>query len=64
MCVHWDTFKLTQESFDQPPRDLSAALKAHGLANDSVWQMRHGETRAILKGLTQRKELLGEVEIT
>ena len=47
MGVHWGTFKLTQESFDQPPRDVYVALEAHGLAQDRVWLMRHGETRSI-----------------
>lgn len=47
MGVHWGTFMLTQEAFDQPPRDLAAALRARSLATDCVWLMRHGETRAI-----------------
>ena len=47
MGVHWGTFKLTQESFDHPPRDLAVALHDRGIAGDKVWLLRHGETRAI-----------------
>lgn len=47
MGVHWGTFKLTQESFDQPLHDLSIALQEHGISKDSVWLLRHGETRSI-----------------
>lgn len=47
MGVHWGTFKLTQEAFDHPPRDLAVALRARGITQDKVWLLRHGETRAI-----------------
>ena len=45
--VHWGTFELSRERFDQPPRDLAVALRAHGLPADYFWLMRQGELRAL-----------------
>ena len=48
MAVYWGIFKLTQEGFDQPPRDLALALRQHGLPDDAVWLRRLGVPRAIV----------------
>lgn len=43
--VHWGTFELTDESLDQPPRDLALAVKMQGLQAQDFTVMAVGETR-------------------
>ncbi len=45
--IHWGTFNLTTEPFDQPPRDLASALREAGLPPDSFVAYEHGETRVL-----------------
>jgi N-acyl-phosphatidylethanolamine-hydrolysing phospholipase D len=42
--VHWGTFNLTDESLDQPPKDLAAARAAKNLPQDAFDVMAIGQT--------------------
>lgn len=45
LAMHWGTFEaLTDESLDQPPKDLKAALRADGISEQSFRVIKHGET--------------------
>ena len=45
--IHWGTFELSDESLDQPPKDLALATKAQGLKDGDFSVMAIGETRRL-----------------
>ena len=45
--IHWGTFEMSDESLDQPPKDLALAARAQGLADGDFSVMALGETRVL-----------------
>ncbi len=45
--IHWGTFVLTTESFDQQPRDLAIARSAADIPEERFVAFRHGEMRVL-----------------
>jgi len=45
--IHWGTFELTDESLDEPPKQLAEARRAAGLPDDAFSVMALGETRRL-----------------
>ena len=45
--IHWGTFKLTDEPMDEPPRRAREEWAGAGRSPDSLWLLRHGETRVL-----------------
>ncbi|MCE2390697.1 MAG: MBL fold metallo-hydrolase [Proteobacteria bacterium] len=43
--IHFGTFELTTEPFDEPPRRFRASATAAGLDSDRTWVLKIGETR-------------------
>ena len=44
---HWGTFKLTDESMDEPPAKMRALWEAGEFDARELWIMKHGETRSL-----------------
>jgi len=47
IAMHWGTFPLTDEPFDEPPRLLAQALRDAEVRPEHFWVMDHGETRGL-----------------
>lgn len=45
--IHWGTFKLTDESLDEPPQRVRVAWERAELPDDDLWVLRVGETRTV-----------------
>jgi len=45
VAIHWGTFDLGDEPLHEPPRRLLAEAQRLGLDTDTVWLLKHGETR-------------------
>lgn len=51
--MHWGTFEMTDESIDEPPKALAAALKKANIPPERFFLMKHGEVRG-LEALSNR----------
>jgi len=47
--MHWGTFRLTDEAIGEPPARIRAFWREHGLADDQLWILDAGETRALAR---------------
>jgi hypothetical protein len=47
--IHWGTFRLTDESMDEPPRRAAARWRDVGVAEDRLWIAQFGETRRVTR---------------
>ncbi|GGY06470.1 MBL fold metallo-hydrolase [Paludibacterium paludis] len=45
--IHWGTFELTDESLDEPPRELARARAAAGIGENEFYVLRPGQTRRL-----------------
>ena len=43
--MHWGTFELTDESLDEPPRELARVRQAAGVSEDDFFVLAVGQTK-------------------
>ncbi|MFN2564841.1 MAG: MBL fold metallo-hydrolase [Gemmatimonadaceae bacterium] len=47
LAIHWGTFRLTDEPAEEPPERVKRLWREARLSDDTLWVMKHGETRRI-----------------
>jgi N-acyl-phosphatidylethanolamine-hydrolysing phospholipase D len=47
--IHWGTFRLTDESLQEPPEWTGRLWREKGYDRGKLWLLRHGETRTIIR---------------
>ena len=47
VAIHWGTFRLTDEPFDEPPARFAQRWREAGLPAAANWTLAHGETRRL-----------------
>lgn len=48
--IHWGVFEISNEAFDQPPKDLLESLFRNGVPTERVWLLKQGEIKEIAGG--------------
>ena len=43
--IHWGTFALAQEPYDEPPKRLAAEVARREVDPEVIWVLKPGETR-------------------
>lgn len=55
-ATHWGTWSMSDERWDDPPKDLALALKKHELPCDLLRTVAFGETIEVVVGRVEEEE--------